>query len=118
MRLAREQAAELVVRALGSIERSPGGVALTVGIARPEVTARMLAGPARRARVAVSAPVFLRSDARSWRLSRTRLAGLLQLPQDGARRLAIAGADGRRLLSRALRACGTAAGRRGVRGKR
>ena len=92
MRLAREQAAELVVRALGSIERPPGGVALTVGIARPEVTARMLAGPARRARVAVSAPVFLRSDARSWRLSRTRIAELLQLPREGTRRLTIAGA--------------------------
>ena len=92
MRLAREQAAELVVRSLGSIERSAGGVALTVETARPEVTAQMLAGPARRARVAVSAPVFLRSSARSWRLSRARIASLLELPREGTRRLTIAGA--------------------------
>ena len=91
-RLAREAAAEQVVRALGSIERTGNGVALSVETASPQVTAQMLAGPARRARVAVSAPVFLRSDARSWRLSRTRLAELLQLPRDGTRRLTIAGA--------------------------
>lgn len=91
MRLAREPAAELVVRTLGSIERTGNGVALSVETTRPPVTARMLAVPARRARLAVSAPVFLRSEARSWRLSRARIAGLLELPRDGARRLAIAG---------------------------
>ena len=90
-RLAREPAAELVVRTLGSIERSGGPVALTVETASPSVSAQMLAGPARRARLAVSAPVFLRSDARSWRLSRARIAELLELPRNGARRLAIAG---------------------------
>lgn len=90
-KLAREPAAELVVRSLGSIERSGTAVALGVETANPPVTARMLAGPARRARVVVSAPVFLRSEARSWRLSRTRIASLLELPHDGARRLAIAG---------------------------
>jgi vancomycin resistance protein YoaR len=90
MQLSRDAAAQLVVRSLGSIER-PGPVALAVGVARPRVTEQMLAAPARRARLAVSAPVFLRSDARSWRLSRARIAGLLELPRDGARRLAIAG---------------------------
>ena len=91
MRLSRDAAAQLVVRSLGSIERPSGSVALAVGVAQPRVTEQMLAAPARRARLAVSAPVFLRSDARSWRLSRARIASLLELPRDGARRLAIAG---------------------------
>jgi vancomycin resistance protein YoaR len=91
MRLSRDAAAELVVRSLGSIERPSGPVALAVGVAQPRVTEQMLAAPARRARLAVSAPVFLRSDARSWRLSPARIASLLELPRDGARRLAIAG---------------------------
>ncbi len=91
MLLARDASAELVVRSLGSIERPGHAVALPVAVAEPRVTARVLAAPARRARVVVSAPVFLRSDARSWRLSRARLASLLELPRNGARRLAIAG---------------------------
>jgi vancomycin resistance protein YoaR len=52
----------------------------------------MLAQAARRARVALSAPVQLRGDGRSWRLSRRRIAQILLLPRDGATRLAIAGA--------------------------
>jgi vancomycin resistance protein YoaR len=91
MQLSRDPSAELIVRSLGSVERS-GAVALPVGVAAPRVTERMLAGPARRARLAVSAPVVLRSDARSWRLSRARIATLLELPRDGTRRLTIAGA--------------------------
>jgi vancomycin resistance protein YoaR len=91
MRLSRDAAAQLVVRSLGSIERPSGSVALAVGVAQPRVTEQMLAAPARRARLAVSAPVFLRSEARSWRLSRARIASLLELPRNGARRLAIAG---------------------------
>jgi vancomycin resistance protein YoaR len=90
MKLSRDPAAELIVRSLGSVERS-GPVALAVGVAEPRVTEEMLAAPARRARLAVSAPVTLRSDARSWRLSRARIATLLELPQGGARRLTIAG---------------------------
>jgi vancomycin resistance protein YoaR len=91
MRLSRDAAAELVVRSLGSIERPGTSVALPVSVAEPRVTAQMLAGAARRAKLAVSRPVFLRSDSRSWRLSRARIATLLDLPRDGARRLSIAG---------------------------
>jgi vancomycin resistance protein YoaR len=91
MRLSRDAAAELVVRSLGSIERPGGSVALPVSVAEPRVTAQMLAVPAQRAKLAVSRPVFLRSDSRSWRLSRARIATLLELPRNGARRLAIAG---------------------------
>jgi vancomycin resistance protein YoaR len=91
MRLARDHSAQLVVRSLGSIERPDHSVALSVAVAEPRVTAQMLAVPARRAKLVVSRPVFLRSDARSWRISRARLATLLELPHGGARRLAIAG---------------------------
>jgi vancomycin resistance protein YoaR len=90
-RLEREAAAEVVVRALGSVQRSGGAVPLPVRVTEPEVSAAMLAPAARRARVAVSAPVVLRGDARSWRLPRTRIATLLSLPRDGATRLAIGG---------------------------
>jgi vancomycin resistance protein YoaR len=91
MRLQRDAAAEVLVRALGSIEREEGGVALPVRTTAPPVTAGMLAPAARRARIALSGSVFLRGEARSWRLSRTRIAELLSLPRDGATRLTIAG---------------------------
>jgi vancomycin resistance protein YoaR len=91
MRLQRDPAAEVLVRTLGSIERTGGGVALPVRTTVPPVTSAMLAPAARRARTALSGAVFLKGDARSWRLPRTRLAELLSLPRDGATRLAIAG---------------------------
>ena len=90
--LERDGAASLVVRTLGSLERSSTATALPVAVAMPEVTAKVLAPAARRARRAVSAPVTLRGDTRSWRLSRTRIAKLLALPRDGTKRLAIGGA--------------------------
>lgn len=90
-RLERDPATELVVRTLGSIQRSGGPVTLPVRIQESRVTAQMLAQPARRARIAVSGPVFLRGEARSWRIPRSRIAELLSLPRDGATRLAIGG---------------------------
>jgi vancomycin resistance protein YoaR len=89
--LEREVAANTIVRALGSVERSMAATPLPVVAAAPDVTARMLAAAARRARVAVSAPVTVTGPGRSYRLSRTRIAKLLSLPHEGARRLAIAG---------------------------
>jgi vancomycin resistance protein YoaR len=91
-RLEREAAAQLVVRQLGSLDRTGGTtVTLPVVTATPSVTAAMLAAPARRARVALSGPVVLRGTGRSWRLPRWRVAQLLSLPSDGATKLAIAG---------------------------
>jgi vancomycin resistance protein YoaR len=90
-RLEREPAAETLVRTLGSIDRTGGAVALPVRSTVPPATAQMLAPAARRARIAVSGPVFLRGERRSWRLPRTRIAELLSLPRDGATRLAIGG---------------------------
>ena len=43
-RLDREAAAEVVVRALGQLERTPGATALPVRVTAPPVTAEMLAG--------------------------------------------------------------------------
>jgi vancomycin resistance protein YoaR len=91
-RLEREAAAQLVVRQLGSLDRGRGTtVTLPVVTAPPPVTSAMLAAPARRARVALSGPVFLRGTGRSWRLPRWRIAQLLSLPSGGSTKLAIAG---------------------------
>lgn len=90
-RLERDAAAEVIVRALGQLNRSSVPVELPVSIATSGVTAEMLAPVARRARIAVSAPVFLKGAGRSWRLSRLRIASLLELPSGGATRIALAG---------------------------
>ena len=89
--LDREAAANAIVRALGALERSVSPTPLPVTAAAPDVTARMLAPAARRARIALSAPVTVTGPGRSWRLSRTRIAKLLSLPRGGTRRLAVAG---------------------------
>jgi vancomycin resistance protein YoaR len=91
-RLQRTRAGEVIVRNLGSLDRSGSSVALPVVSSEPRVSAGQLARATRRARLAVSAPVFLRSDGRSWRLPRWRIAELLLLPADGATRLAVGGA--------------------------
>lgn len=89
--LDQDAAAKVIVRTLGSLDRPAGPVALPVALARPPVTADMLLPAARRARVALSAPVFLKGANTSYRLPATRLARLLDLPRDGDTRLAIAG---------------------------
>jgi hypothetical protein len=75
-RLEREAAAEAVVRALGALERAGGPVVLPVSTATPPVSEEALAAAARRARIALSAPVVLRGAGRSWRLPRWRIARL------------------------------------------
>jgi vancomycin resistance protein YoaR len=90
-RLEREAAARTVVRSLGSLERVGAPVALPVVVARPAVTEEMLAPAARRARIAVSASVVLRGTKRQWRLRPGRIARLLTLPSDGAKRISISG---------------------------
>lgn len=90
-RLEREAAAEVIARHLGSLERGDGAVPLPVATSSPLVTAEALRPVARRARVAVSAPVVLRGSGRSWRIPRWRIAELLSLPSGGGTKLAIAG---------------------------
>jgi vancomycin resistance protein YoaR len=89
-RLDRDEAAEIIVRTLGSLDRRTASP-LPVALAAPPVTARMLAPAARRARIALSGPVTLRRAGRTWRVSRARIAQLLVLPRDGGRKLAVAG---------------------------
>ena len=91
-RLDRDAAAELVVRTLGQVERTPGAMALPVKVTAPPVSAAMLAGTAERARTALSSPVVLKSAQRSFRLPRWRVAELLTLPSGGATKLVIGGA--------------------------
>ena len=91
-RLDRDAAAELVVRTLGQIQRTPGAMALPVKVTAPPVSAEMLATTAKRARIALSGAVVLKSAQRSFRLPRWRVAELLTLPSGGATKLVIGGA--------------------------
>jgi vancomycin resistance protein YoaR len=90
-RLDRDAAAEVVVRALGNLQRPPGATTLPVRVTMPPVRAAMLAGTAERARVALSAPIVLKAAQRSFRVPPKRVAELLSLPSGGATKLAIAG---------------------------
>ena len=90
-RLDRAAAAEVIVRALGQVEREQGPVALPVLVTSPRVTEQMLAPAAARARLAVSAPVRLRAAGRSRTLSRGQIADLLSLPHGGTKQLSIGG---------------------------
>ncbi len=91
-RLDREAAAEVIVRALGQLERTPGATVLPVKVMAPPVSAAMLAAAAERARIAVSAPVTLKVAQTRFRVPPRRIAALLSLPGGGATKLAIGGA--------------------------
>ena len=91
-RLDRDAAAETIVRALGQLDRAAGTTTLPVSVALPKVTAQMLAGPATRARLAISQPVTVKAAGRSFRLPRWRLAQLLRLPTGASTQVAIGGA--------------------------
>ena len=91
-RLDREAAAEVIVRALGQLERTPGATVLPVKVMAPPVSAAMLASAAERARLAVSAPVTLKVAQTRFRVPPRRIAALLSLPRGGATKLAIGGA--------------------------
>jgi len=88
--LDRAAAQQAIVAALGAAQR-PVRVALPVKIAPPAVTEAQLAPVARRARLALSAPVRLTYGGTTWRLPRWRLAPLLLLPSGGSTKLAIGG---------------------------
>jgi vancomycin resistance protein YoaR len=90
-RLDREAAAEVIVRALGQLERTSGATVLPVKTTAPPVSAEMLSVAARQARTAVSGPITLKVAQRQFRLPRWRIAKLLSLPRAGATKLAIAG---------------------------
>jgi vancomycin resistance protein YoaR len=88
-KLDREAAAATIVAALAGFERLP--VSLPVRVERPAVTASAMQPVAAQTRTALSAPVTLTLDDTRWKLPRWRLAGLLDLPDGGQRKLAIGG---------------------------
>jgi len=90
LRLDRDAAADVMVRALARLDRT-GPVALPVRLDPVDVTAAELGDAARQARLALSAPVTLTDGATRWRLPRWRIAELLTLPSDGATTLSIGG---------------------------
>jgi vancomycin resistance protein YoaR len=90
LRLDRRGTEAALVRALASFDRSP--VRLPVSVQTPHVTTAALVPVARQIRTAVSGPVRLRLGATRWRISRFRIAQLLETPQDGRTRPRIAGA--------------------------
>jgi len=91
-RLDRDAAAEVIVRSLGQLERTPGAKQLPVTVTPAKISAAMLAAPAQSARLAVSRPVVVKAADSSFRVPRRRVAELLRLPQDGSSTLAIGGA--------------------------
>jgi vancomycin resistance protein YoaR len=99
--LDRPSAAEIVVRALASLTRSP--VDLPLRVATSRVTEDDLDDALDDAKLAVSGPVRVDLGKARWRLKRARLAALIQLPGDGRTELAFAGAKAEQLLDRLAR---------------
>ena len=89
--LDRAAAARMIVKELGSLERSAASVELPFSVKEPRVRAAALAAAARQARLALSAPVRLELGKTRWLLSRAKLALLLALPNGGRTALAVAG---------------------------
>jgi vancomycin resistance protein YoaR len=97
--LDRNAADDVVVRALaGFARRRP--VALPVRVHQPRVRAAALQRTLAQTRLALSAPVRLQFGERRWRLPRWRVAQLLELPSDGARRVRIGGLAAERYFER------------------
>ena len=96
--LDRRKAESVLVRALSSLQRTP--VALPLRSRPAEVKAKDLVRVAAQARTALSAPVRLSLGPTKWRLPRWRIAGLLDLPREGRRTLAIGGPGADRYFTR------------------
>ncbi len=88
--LDRQAAGAAIVAALASMARG-NSVTLPTKVDEPRVTAAQLAPALAQARVAVSAPVVLTVGPTRYRLPRWRIAELLALPANGARKLHIGG---------------------------
>ena len=102
LRLDRGRASAAIIAALASLERS-GPVRLPVVRAEPKVTAEQLAAARADARTALSAPVTLSVGPTRFRLARWRIAQLLDLPNGGATRVAVAGAAAQKWLATVAR---------------
>ncbi len=89
--LDRAAAARMIVKALGSLDRSAASVELPFRVREPHTRAAALVTAARQSRLALSAPVRLELGKTRWLLSRAKLARLLALPGGGRTTLAVAG---------------------------
>lgn len=94
--LDRKLAAEIVVKALGSLSRST--VALPVRVTSPRVRRSDLVRVADQVRTAVSAPVQLNLGAVRWTISAAQIEKMLVFPHDGERNLSIGGSQGEAFL--------------------
>jgi vancomycin resistance protein YoaR len=88
--LDRKAAADVLVRALGSLERG-NAVALPVTIDPQNVTADELTDAAGQVRTALSAPIKLTLGPTTWRLARWKIAPILDLPDQGSTTLGLGG---------------------------
>ena len=104
-KLDRAAAADVIVGALGGLERGRV-VPLPVASTAVRVSAADLAISAQQARTALSAPVRLAYGETRWRLPRWRIAPLLDLPAGGGTHLAIAGQGAEAYLKRLAGAVG------------
>jgi len=84
-------AAPAIVHQLAALDRTSADVELPFRTVQPHVRAAQLARAARQARRAISAPVRLELGPTRWRLSRAKLARLLELPAGGRTSLRIGG---------------------------
>jgi vancomycin resistance protein YoaR len=89
--LDRHAAELMLVRSLASIDRISARVHLPLRVQQPHVRAAALAGAARQARTALSAPVRLQLGKTRWLLQPRRIARLLRLPAAGRTALQIGG---------------------------
>jgi vancomycin resistance protein YoaR len=90
MTLDRSAAEDVLVRSLSGFARA-AQVPLPVVVRPAKVQAAQLQRALAQTRLALSAPVRLELGERTWRLPRWRIAQLLQLPADGARKLTVGG---------------------------
>ncbi|HEX6789152.1 MAG TPA: VanW family protein [Gaiellaceae bacterium] len=89
--LDRAAATRTIVHELASLETAPTTVELPLVTTQPTVQAATLARAARRARLALSAPVHLELGKTRWILTPRKLAPLLELPADGRTDIRIGG---------------------------
>lgn len=103
--LDRKAAEAILVERVTSLRR--GAVTLPLRKDPPKVTGSMLAPALRQARLAVSAPVRLTLGGTRYVVPRWRIAELLDLPENGARAIRIAGPAADRYFARLAREVGT-----------
>jgi vancomycin resistance protein YoaR len=87
--LDRSAAAETIVRALASLSRQPAQ--LPVRMDPPHVTANDLTVIAAEVKTALASPIQLTLGSTTWKIGRSRIADLLELPAEGRRDLRVGG---------------------------